>query len=82
MEQGPIGYHGFAEYHGEYIQAFIPYPLPPDPPLELADGLLYKLEQATLAVGRLDAISTLLPDKDLFIYAYVRKEAVLSSQWE
>ena len=82
MERGPIGYYGFAEYRGEQIQAFIPYPLPPDPPLELADGLLHKLEQATLAVGRLDAISTLLPDKDLFIYAYVRKEAVLSSQIE
>ncbi len=82
MERGPIGYYGPAEYHGEQVQAFIPYPLPPDPPLELEDSLLYKLERAALALGRLDAISTLLPDKDLFIYAYVRKEAVLSSQIE
>ena len=82
MERGPTGHYGFTEYRGEQVQAFIPYPLPPDPPLELADGLLHKLEQATLAVGRLDAISTLLPAKELFIYAYVRKEAVLSSQIE
>ena len=82
MERGPIGYYGFTDYHGEQVQAFIPYPLPPDPPLELEDSLIHKLEQAALALGRLDAISTLLPDKDLFIYAYVRKEAVLSSQIE
>ena len=82
MERGPIGYYGAADYRGEQVQAFIPYPLPPEPPLELSDGLLSKLEQAMLALGRLDAISILLPDKDLFIYAYVRKEALLSSQIE
>lgn len=82
MERGPIGSYEVTDYRGEQVQAFVPYPLPPDPPLELADGLLNKLEQATLALGRLDAISVLLPDKDLFIYAYVRKEALLSSQIE
>ncbi len=82
MERGAIGYYGFADYRGEPVRAFIPHSLPPDPPLELLDGLLYKLEKAMLALGRLDAISTLLPDKDLFIYAYLRKEAVLSSQIE
>ena len=82
MERGAIGHYGFADYHGEQVQAFIPYPLPPEPPLELSDGLLSKLEQAMIALGRLDAISILLPDKDLFIYAYVRKEALLSSQIE
>ena len=40
------------------------------------------LEQALLALGRLDSITTLLPDPDLFLYSYVRKEAVLSSQIE
>jgi Fic family protein len=56
--------------------------LPPTPPLVLAGELQPLLEAAVLAVGRLDGVSTLLPDKALFLYAYVRKEAVLSSQIE
>ncbi len=66
----------------EEIRAFIPDPLPPSPPLELDGALRQSLETATLALGRLDGIATLLPDPALFIYAYVRKEAVLSSQIE
>ena len=82
MERGRAGlYHGTA-YQGEPIQAFVPHRLPPDPHVEFDGSLMRVLEAATVAVGRLDAISTLLPDKDLFIYAYVRKEAVLSSQIE
>jgi Fic family protein len=57
-------------------------PLPPVPPLALDEVLQPLLEAAVLAVGRLDGVSTLLPDKALFLYAYVRKEAVLSSQIE
>ena len=66
----------------EQVGAFVPFPLPPDPPLELDARLQRALEAATLALGRLDAVSTFLPDETIFRYAYVRKEAVLSSQIE
>jgi Fic family protein len=64
------------------VRAFVPLPLPPVPPLEIAGARQRLLERATLAVGRLDSISTLLPDPQLFLYSYVRREAVLSSQIE
>jgi len=67
---------------GEQYRAFVPAPLPPDPPLELSNDLLGLLEQANRALGRLDGITDVLPDTSLFIYQYVRKEAVLSSQIE
>jgi Fic family protein len=67
---------------GETVRAFVPAPLPPEPPLDLGGGLQRSLEAATLALGRLDGVSTLLPDTSLFLYTYVRKEAVLSSQIE
>jgi Fic family protein len=67
---------------GEKVRAFVPYPLPPAPPLEIAGERQLLLESATLAVGRLDSISILLPDPHLFLYSYVRREAVLSSQIE
>lgn len=66
---------------GEQVRAFVPFPLPPKPPLEIAGRRHELLEKATLAVGRLDSISTLL-DPHLFLYSYVRREAVLSSQIE
>ncbi len=67
---------------GERIRAFVPAPLPPQPPVSWDAGLQRALEAATLAVGRLDGVSTVLPDTALFLYTYVRKEAVLSSQIE
>jgi Fic family protein len=67
---------------GEEVRAFVPRPLPPQPPVTLDGARQLLLEQALLALGRLDSISTLLPDPDLFLYSYVRKEAVLSSQIE
>jgi len=67
---------------GEIVNAFVPSPLPPAPPLELTGARQHLLERATLAIGRLDSVSTLLPDPQLFLYAYVRREAVLSSQIE
>lgn len=66
----------------EGFKAFVPSPLPPVPPLVLGasdDELLHKANQA---VGRLDALTTLLPNPSLFIYTYVRKEALVSSQIE
>jgi len=67
---------------GETVRAFVPAPLPPAPALDLDGGSQRALEAATLALGRLDGVSTLLPDTSLFLYTYVRKEAVLSSQIE
>ncbi len=66
----------------EPIQAFVPHPLPPSPPLEINGELQASLDRALTSLGRLDAVSTLLPEPHLFLYSYVRKEAVLSSQIE
>jgi Fic family protein len=66
----------------ETVNAYVPQPLPPSPPLVLSDELLNRLSEADRAVGRLDGVAMLLPDKALFLYMYVRKEAVLSSQIE
>jgi len=79
VERGLTGRYEITAAGGERVQAFVPAPLPPDPPLVLAGPLQQKLERAVLALGRLDSLSTLLPDTGLFLYAYVRKEAVLSS---
>jgi Fic family protein len=67
---------------GEKVQAFVPAPLPPRPPIDWTPELRNKFDQALLALGRLDSVSTLLPDTSLFLYMYVRKEAVLSSMIE
>jgi len=58
----------------ETIRAFIPDPLPPVPSLELNGPRQAVLERATLALGRLDSIGLLLPDPQLFLYAYVRRD--------
>ena len=67
---------------GEQVRAFVPAPLPPNPPLVMDGALQPALEAAVLALGRLDGVAGHLPDRALFLYAYVRKEAVLSSQIE
>jgi Fic family protein len=67
---------------GEKIEAFVPAPLPPNPSIDWTSDLRNKFDQALLALGRLDSISTFLPDISLFLYMYVRKEAVLSSMIE
>jgi Fic family protein len=67
---------------GETVRAFIPSPLPPTPALSISAALRDRLDEAHVALGRLDSVTTLLPDTHLFLYMYVRKEAVLSSQIE
>jgi len=81
VKRGETGRYEITAAGGEQVRAFVPAPLPPEPPLELA-ALQKPLEVALLALGRLDGLSTLLPDTGLFLYTYVRKEAVLSSQIE
>ncbi|MTH79114.1 Fic family protein [Paracoccus aestuariivivens] len=66
---------------GEIVRAFVPPPLPPKPDIDVLQ-LLDRLSLAERALGRLDGITTLLPRQELFLYMYVRKEAVLSSQIE
>ena len=67
---------------GERCRAFVPDPLPPDPALEIDQTIRDLLDESYIALGRLDGTSILLPDTSLFLYMYVRKEAVLSSQIE
>ncbi|MEO8674091.1 MAG: Fic family protein [Casimicrobiaceae bacterium] len=66
----------------ETVRAFVPAPLPPQPAVAFESELRDALDQALVAIGRLDSVSTLLPDTHLFLYTYVRQEAVLSSQIE
>jgi len=73
---------------GRYLQqssgyrAFIPAPLPPDPPVDLTGPLRDSLSSADYTLGRLDGAILTLPNPNLFVFMYVRKEAVLSSQIE
>lgn len=66
----------------EEFRPFIPNPLPPQPAVRVDTGITDLLETANRALGRIDGLSMLLPDRNLFLYFYVRKEAVLSSQIE
>ena len=64
------------------VDAFLPAPLPPDPPLEV-DATMHGLQaEAMLELGRLDGLTSRLPDPDQFLFSFARKEAVLSSQIE
>jgi Fic family protein len=76
-----LGSYITSVFGDESVRAFVPSPLPPVPPPHL-DGFQVLLERANQALGRLDGLASVLPDLSLFIYAYVRKEAVLSSQIE
>ena len=82
MKRGESGSRTETFAGGERVSAFVPAPLPPKPPLVLDGSLQQALESAVLALGRLDGAAKLLPDEKLFLYTYVRKEAVLSSQIE
>ena len=63
-------------------QAYIPKPLPPNPPIHFDDELHHLLSEADRALARLDGMTTVLPNADLFVAMYVKKEALLSSQIE
>ena len=76
-----LGRYIVKTYGEESVRAFVPAPLPPNPPVRL-EALQLLLEQANQSLGRLDGLASVLPNLSLFIYAYVRKEAVLSSQIE
>lgn len=80
MLRGLTGRYSTARVGGETIRAFVPDPLPPEPPVDLGGHRQRLLERALLACGRLDGVT--VPDPDLFLYGYVRREAVLSSQIE
>jgi Fic family protein len=83
MKRGPSGTVLSAPpVGGETVRAFVPKPLPPTPSLVIDAVLREEIDQALLALGRLDSVSSLLPDTALFLYTFVRKEAVLSSQIE
>ncbi len=82
MQRGPTGSYETSTTAGEAVRAFVPHPLPPWPPLDLSPDHQRLLERATLALGRLDSITLLLPDPHIFLYGYVRREALLSSQIE
>ena len=86
MNDGPpqgtrLGRYVETPVGGEIVRAFVPPPLPPVPAVNIL-SLLRKLSTAERALGRLDGITVLLPRQELFLYMYVRKEAVLSSQIE
>jgi Fic family protein len=67
---------------GEAVLAFVPRPLPPVPAIAIDGRLGTLIDETHLALGRLDGVSAVLPDANLFRYTYVRREAVLSSQIE
>jgi len=82
VERGSTGKYLTSVAGGETVRAFVPASLPPKPPLHFTPERRRLLERATLALGRLDSITLLLPDPEIFLYSYVRREAVLSSQIE
>lgn len=82
MKRPLQGYYIPISTVGERAQAFVPAPLPPNPPIEWTPRLLTAFDAASRALGRLDSASCLLPSTPLFLYMYVRKEAVLSSMIE
>lgn len=82
MRRDGTGHYEVTSTAGEAVHAFVPAPLPPDPPVAIEGALRSLHDRALLACGRLDGVSALLPDPELFLYTYVRREALLSSQIE
>lgn len=63
-------------------QSFVPSPLPPTPPIEISEDILEQLIKANSQLAILESVATRIPDVDLFVSMYVRKEALMSSQIE
>ena len=82
MKRGRTGRFEVTACQGEQVKAFVPSPLPPSPGIEMTGARRRLLEEADAALAKLDGAALHLPEIDLFLYAYVRKEAVLSSQIE
>jgi Fic family protein len=82
MDRATSGRYVTVTTAGEPFQAFVPLPLPPEPPLVWSAALRRRFDAALVALGRLDAVTSLLPSAALLLYSFVRKEAVLSSQIE
>ena len=82
MKRTTQGFYTTISTVGETVKAFVPTPLPPDPPIEWSPELLRSFEEAHLAIGKLAGTADLLPETSLFLYTYIRKEAVLSSMIE
>lgn len=82
MQREPPGRYVNVAVTEEPFRAFVPAPLPPQPPLEWSGALRRRFDDALVALGRLDAVTALLPNARLVLYSFVRKEAVLSSQIE
>jgi Fic family protein len=82
MPRRPSGHYVTITTGDEQFRAFVPAPLPPKPPVKWTPQLRRRFDDALLALGRLDAITALLPHSSLLLYSFVRKEAVLSSQIE
>src|SRR3989339_27563 len=82
MKRKNTGNYIVSTVAGETVRAFVPDPLPPHPFVVWSNDLIQKQEEAAIALGRLDSMTSFLPEPSLFLYSYVRKEAVLSSQIE
>ena len=82
MKRGPTGHFVPISTIDESVKAFVPRPLPPEPALKFDEALQEANERAFHSLGKLDSASSFLPSTPLFLYQYLRKEAVLSSQIE
>ena len=77
-----MGRAGSFREHPEGYRTFVPNPLPPDPPIDIDAAIWKLLSKADRALALLDGVTGALPNPDLFVAMYIRKEAVLSSQIE
>ena len=82
MHRSAPGHYVTVTTGDEPFKAFVPAPLPPDPPIEWSPALRRRFDAALVALGRLDAVTGMLPNASLVLYSFIRKEAVLSSQIE